>query len=189
MGLGSILGDITGMSKAVNPATAGFGFALSGLGMIGSAMTNKPSYSTNVSSYLDKGLTDKANQYTDLNSDYYKLGEEQLRRTMMDAAPTGNSLLGLAAATGGSATQAGLQRRASESKVGEGVKTGLLGMYNQGAQTGLGYNQLNYQQANQSLGARADLEWDKYNSTQQQWSQLSGVGGGLINLGFAKSNK
>ena len=178
---------IGGALAAANPITAGIGAALSVVGAIGSFTTKRPNVDTRVSSYLDSNLTSKSNQYTDLGSDYYKLGEEQLRRTMMDAAPTSSSLLALAGATGGSASQANLQRKASESKVGEGVRTGLLGMYQAGATTGLEYNKLNYSQAGTSMQATMENEWSKFNAKQQMWSNVSSAGGSLMGLGFSGS--
>ena len=172
---------------ASNPATAGIGAVtglVGGIGSLWNAFNNSPKASTKVSDYLSTDLTGKANQYTDLNSDYYKLGEEKMRRMMMDAAPTGNSLLSLAAATGGSATQAGLQRRASESKVGEGVRTGMLGMYEQGQGIGLDYNKLNYAQAGSSMESTVKQEWDVFNSKQKAWSNISEGSGGLLKYGF-----
>lgn len=185
---GSLLSGFGGASSIANPITAGIGAALGVVGAIGSFTTKRPNVDTRVGSYLDSNLTNKANQYTDLGSDYYKLGEEQLRRTMMDAAPTSSSLLALAGATGGSASQANLQRRASESKVGEGVRTGLLGMYQAGATTGLEYNKLNYNQAGTSMQSTMENEWNKFNAKQQAWSNISSAGGSLMGLGFSGSS-
>ena len=179
-----LLGGLGAGISSANPITAGFGVALGGIGALNSLFTKRPNVNTKVGSYLDQGLSDKANRYSNLDSDYYKQGEEKLRRTMMDAAPTSNSLLSLAAATGGSATQAGLQRRASESKVGEGVRTGLLDMFDRGQGMAATYDKMNWDQAGTSMQGNLANEWEKYNAKQQQWSNITNLGGGL--MGFSQ---
>ena len=182
-----MLGDMGMGISSLNPITAGVGAAFAGLGAIGSLFTKRPNVNTKVGSYLDQGLSDKANRYSNLDSDYYKQGEEKLRRTMMDTAPTSNSLLSLAAATGGSATQAGLQRRASESKVGEGVRTGLLDMFDRGQGMAATYDKMNWDQAGTSMQGNLANQWERYNAKQQQWSNIGNLGGGL--MGFSQGIK
>lgn len=178
------LSSLGGLLGAANPLTAGIGALGSVAGMLGSAFSKKPNVNTNIGSYLDKGLSDQAAKFQDFNSDYYRKGEEGLRRTLMDATPSSNSLLSLAAATGGSASQANLQRKAAETKALEGVNTGMSNLYQQGQDLGLKYTGLNWDQASKSMQGTLDNEWSKYNAKQAQWNQLSNFGTGLMGYGM-----
>lgn len=108
-------------------------------------------------------------ELSDPNSSYYKKINQQIRSQLTGASGL-NSLLGLYAAMGGSATQARAQMEAMQGKIGAqaGDLTNQLYLGASGQANSLLGTQLNYQQGNQQLAQNAyqygQTRTDSYNN-------------------------
>ena len=155
------------------------------LGLLGKGIKAVENFTTNQNQYQDimDKLSARYEELSDPNSEYYQEFRQNLMKTLSAAAPTTNSLLGMARAgglgVGSSATIANEQRKATEGRIADYAGKATTGAYLEGSgqanqilQAGLSGN-LSYQQLMEQMR--------QFNESQPTMGDY--IGGGLATAG------
>jgi hypothetical protein len=167
------------------PAIIGGGLMAGGL--LGRAFSKKKKMSFGQFDPDPDGLALKQFElYNDPDSQFYRTGENAIRRTVADAQPTTASLLGASMAHGGSyggsQSIANAQRQAHVNRAMDHGTTSLVDFYMKGqgmANQALG---MHFQNRQSQIGGYANYRANREADNNQFWGQFMSGGAGLLGM-------
>jgi hypothetical protein len=167
------------------PAIIGGGLMVGGL--LGKALSGKNKMRWGDFNPDPEGLAmEQFRQYNDLGSDFYKMGESAIRRTVADSQPTVDTLLGTSQAHGGgyggSQSIANAQRQAHVNRAMDYGTTSLVDYYMKGQ--GLAQNALSMHFGNKQsqIGGYMGYKMQREADTNDLWGQFMTGGAGLLGM-------
>lgn len=170
----------------MDPITLG----MLGIGL-GGSMINAFGHDTNSSDYDTENYLNKSGEaykqydkFSNMNSDYYQTGENEIRKTISDSMPGQGSLLAMMAAGGGGTSGANIQRQASMRQAGDTAKSGMVNMYQQGQGLAQSYLGMAYSNAREQMKGVTDEKIRRSDRIGQTFNQFATAGIGMAKTKF-----